>query len=324
MQNGPHPRTNTDNGPVMQRKDIRMLSLLDNVQEVNGVPPKPLGSPTEISRMKVWLEERVAKSKKSPLVEIVTLTPVLAQLLLERNPINRPISKLGRSEIRQDIANGRYVFNGESIIVSDAGTLNDGQHRCMTVLDTGIPIQTVIVFGPKEETRFTVDSGRSKSVSNFLSMKGRKYTHILGAVAGFTLQWKQFGLLGTGGGQRPTKQAILDAADRFKGIDASVELAASGLKTVGNTAVLAFAHYAIWKGSSRENADFFLKKLIDGDGLRKGDPILYCRNRLAGMGTGVNANTRAELLLKCWNAHRLGHGIDHFKLNGGKLPKVER
>lgn len=301
-----------------------MLSLLDNAAEVNAVPPKPLGSPTEISRMKAWLDERITKSKKSPLVEIVTLTPVLASLLLERNPLNRPISKSGRSEIRQDIANGRHVFNGESIIVSDAGTLNDGQHRCMTVIDTGVPIQTVIVFGPKEDTRFTVDSGRSKSVSNFLSMKGRKYTHILGAASGYILQWKQLGALYSHGQARPTKQAILDAADRFKGLDASVEFAATGMKTVRNMAVLSFCHYAFWKASTRENADYFIGKLIDGDGLKKGDPALYCRNRLIGMGRGVDAGTRAELVFKCWNAHRAGHGIDHFKLSGGKLPKLER
>lgn len=299
-----------------------MLNVLNEKQIDEAV--KSVGSPAEVGRMTIWLEEHVAKGKKSPHAEVVTLTPVLASLLLERNPVNRPISKTNNNEIRQDMANGRYVFNGESIIISDTGTLNDGQHRCLNVLETGVPIQTVIVFGPKEETRFTVDTGRSKTVANFLSMKGRKYTHVLGPASGYILQWKQLGWIPYDGSARPSKQAILQAADTIKGIDASVEFTSDCMKTVRSHAVLAFCHHAFWKASSREDADYFMTKLIHGDGLKKGDPILYCRNRLIGMGRNTRAGNRVELVFKCWNAHRNNHGIDHFKLSGGKLPKLER
>jgi hypothetical protein len=300
-----------------------MLNVLTEKQ-IEETVAKPIGSPTEVSRMKLWLEERIAKGKKSPIAEVVTLTPVLASLLLERNPANRPISRAGKSEIRQDIANGRYVFNGESIIVSDTGVLNDGQHRCINVLETGVAIQTVIVFGPKEETRFTVDTGKSKTLSNFLAMKGRKYTHILGPAVSYILQWKQHGYIPDNAEMTPSKQARLEAADAIKGIDASVVFTADAMKTVRSHAVLAFCHHVFSKASSRENADYFMMKLMEGDGLKKGDPILYCRNRLLGMGRGIRAGTRAELVFKCWNAWRSGHGIDHFKMTGGKLPKVER
>ena len=301
-----------------------MLNLLSEKQ-VEETISKPVGSPTEVARMKAWLDEKIKAGRKSPVAEIVTLTPVLASLLLERNPVNRPISKTGKSEIRQDIASGRYVFNGESIIVSDTGVLNDGQHRCLNVLETGISIQTVIVFGPKEETRFTVDTGKSKTVSNFLAMKGRKYTHVLGAAVGMVLQVKERGYIATGNEYaRPSKQAVLAAADQLRGIDTSVEFTSVAMKSVRSHAVLAFCHYMFWKASTRENADHFMTKLMEGDGLKKGDPILYCRNRLLGMGRGIYAGTRAELVFKCWNAYRSGHGIDHFKMTGGKLPKLER
>lgn len=301
-----------------------MLNVLTEKQVEDSIS-RPVGNSTEVSRMKVWLEERIARGKKNPIAEVVTLTPVLASLLLERNSANRPISKTGKNEIKQDIANGRFVFNGESIIVSDTGILNDGQHRCINVLEAGIAIQTVIVFGPKEETRYSVDSGKSKTVSNYLAMKGRKYTHILGAAVSFVIQWKSRGYLNHGNEYtRPSKQAILEGADHLRGIDASVEFTSAAMKSVGSHAVLAFCHYAFWKASSRENADHFMTKLMEGDGLKKGDPILYCRNRLLGMGRGVHAGARAELVFKCWNAWRSGHTIDHFKMSGGKLPKLER
>ena len=53
----------------------------------------------------------------------------------------------------------------------------------------------------------------------------------------------------------------------------SVTMAPSNA-TIGSHAVLAFCHYVFWKASSRENADHFMTKLIEGDGLKKGDPIL--------------------------------------------------
>lgn len=302
-----------------------MLNVLNEKQVEDSISSKSGGSAAEFARMRAWFQERIARGKKEPFAEVITLTPVLATIMQEKNPSNRPISKTGKGELKQDVAGGRYVFNGESIIVSDTGILNDGQHRCLTVIETGVSIQTVIVFGPKEETRFTVDTGKSKTVSNFLAMKGRKYTHALGASVGYILEWKANGRLTSGNEYlRPSKQAKLTAADQFKGIDASVELTSLAMKSVGSHAVLAFCHYAFWKTSSRENADHFMTKLMEGDGLKKGDPILYCRNRLLGMGRGIDASVRAELVFKCWNAWRVGHKIDHFKMGGGKLPKVER
>lgn len=279
----------------------------------------------ERDRHIAWLHERIIKSRKEPVAEVVTLVPGLAELLLERNPVNRPIAKKNAADLAADIANGRFEFNGESIVVSNTGVLLDGQHRCGQVIATGVPIQTVIVFGPKESARFTIDIGKTKTVGNFLAMKGRAYSNVLAGVASFHLQYRTLGKLGETGHERmPTKAEVLAIADEVKGIDQSVEFTVPAMKTVRNHAVLAFCHSVFWKKATREAADEFILRLIEGDGLRKGDPILYCRNRLIATGRGSLANARAELIFKCWNASRLGHGITHFKLTGGKLPKVER
>lgn len=282
----------------------------------------------ERERMVEWLEQRIAASKKKPSAEVVTLTPVLAQLLLEEghNPVNRPFSQRNSADIGADIANGRFEFNGESIVISNTGILLDGQHRCAQVVATGRSIETVMVFGPKEAARFTIDIGKSKTVSNFLAMKGRHYTGVLGAAVNYHLQWRKNGALLYGGGKNyPTKSEILAAADELRGMDTSVEFTAPTMKSpVRSHAVLAFCHFVFWKKSGREAADHFILRLIEGDGLKRTDPILYCRNRLVKCGRSEPAGERAELIFKCWNAHRLGHSIDHVKLTGGALPKVER
>lgn len=301
-----------------------MLNTLSTEQVVEGSEPQLTRAQAEDRRRTLeWLEGKIREGKKSPIAEFITLTQTLAKLLLERNPVNRPISKNGTQELTQDVANNRFVLNGEPIIVSDTGKVNDGQHRCLAVAQTGIPIRTLIVFGPKEDTRFTVDTGRSKTVSNFLAMKGRKYTHVLGAAVGYYLQWRKHNAIRHDGAIRPSKQEVLAAADELRGIDASVEFTVPSMKTTRAHAVVAFCHYAFTKKAGRVEADAFIGRLIDGDSLKKGDPILYCRNRLIGMGRGPYANVRAELIFKCWNAWRLGARIDHCKLSG-VLPKLER
>lgn len=297
-----------------------MLNLIDTTKDDNATKFK---ADTKVQeRLRVWLEERIAAGKKKPTAEVVTLVPALAALLLDRNPVNRPISKTNASELRQDVASARFLFNGESIVISDTGVLLDGQHRCLTVVETGIAIETAIVFGPKEAARFTIDTGKAKTVANFLTMKGRLYTSILGPAAGYVLQWRERGYIAHN--EKPSKQQVIAAVDELKGIDDSVAFTSPAMKSVRSHAVLAFCHYAFWKKTSREVADTFMLKLMEGDSLRRGDPILYCRNKLIGMGRLVPAQTRAELIFKCFNAYREGHTISAFRPTGGKLPKIER
>lgn len=303
-----------------------MLSTMSTQQmeETTTAPVLTKAQTEERRRLNEWLDERILASKKEPSAEVVNLVPGLAQLLLEHNSVNRPLAVQNCRDLGSDIAGGRFEFNGESIVVSRTGVLLDGQHRCQQVVATGKPIKTVIVFGPKDEARFTIDIGKPKSVSNFLVMKGKHYSHVLAAVANFSLQWRNNGYISHGSAaSRPTKAEILAAAEETRGLDTSIEFTAPCMKTVRAHAVLAFCHHVFWKKAGREAADHFILRLIEGDGLKKGDPILYCRNRLLGMGREAFANARVELVFKCWNAHRRGHGIDHLKLGAASLPKVE-
>lgn len=277
----------------------------------------------EQRRMTAWLEERVTAAKKKPSAEVVTLTPVLAKLLLERNPINRPIGRYNMENLKADVAAKRWEFNGASITIAKTGVLIDGQHRCETVITTGIPIETVIVFGPDEEARYTIDIGKPKTAPNFLSMKGWTDTNNLAATIGLVLQYRATGDI-QHGYTRPTKTEILAAAESIKGLQVSVDLVRGATKRkLGSRSVVAFCHHLFKGKAGAEASDEFITKLIDGDGLRKGDPIYYCRDRLQSMERGVNAENRIEVIFKCWNAWRKGEHITKILLTG-RLPRVER
>jgi len=277
--------------------------------------------PVEAKRMREWLDEKIAAGKKKPFAEVATLTPVLALLLSERNPLNRPLSKRNLVDLKRDLATNNFVFNGQGIIVTDTGIVGDGQHRIWGVIETGIAIETVMVFGVPEENRTTIDTGKSKTVSNLLYMKGKAYTGVLGSVANYVLQWKKSGVISYT--QNPTKREVLHAADTYKGLDKSIEATQAATKTpIKSHAVLAACHWMFWKRTDRETADDFMLRLIEGSNLRQKDPILLCRNRLMAMDRGVHAGTRVELVVRAWNHWRRAEKIDRIRVTG-ELPELE-
>lgn len=301
-----------------------MLNTLSN-EEMQAETTPTKAQTEERRRMKAWLDERIAASKKRPSAEVVTLTPALAGLLVEesRNPVNRPFGRYNLETLKADVANKRWEFNGESIVISKTGLLLDGQHRCATVIATGIPIETVIVFGPRDEARYTIDIGKPKTAANFLHMKGRTDTTNMASMVSMLLQYRKAGNLNHGY-VRPTKTEIVEAVESLPGLQHSVNIVQGATKRrLGSRSVLAFCHYVFARRSNRETADEFVTRLIDGDGLRRGNPIYYCRDRLIGMDRGARSDSRVELIFKCWNAWRQGQSITHCKLTGN-LPKLER
>jgi len=297
-----------------------MLNVLTEKQ-IEETLPKPVGSPAEIKRMEAWLDERVAKGKKTPFSEVVTLTPVLASLLLGRNTNNRNIMRMNGEAIRNDILAGRWMFNGESIVISDTGILLDGQHRCDAVTQTGMSIPVSLVFGAEEEARFTIDIGSPKSAANFLHMKGYKDCNNMAAAIALVIQYQKSGDIPKGY-SRPTKTEIVQSVGELKGIQASIDFV-SGARILGSRSTLAFCHYIFKKRSGAVVADDFMGRLIDGSGLRKGDPIYHCRERLIAMKGNSYVGDRARVIFRTWNHWRQGDTITKV-IAPSKLPKLER
>ncbi len=290
------------------------------------LPPLNKAQELETERMKKWLAERI--NANEPLVEVVTLTPVLARLLLLRNRDNRPISEVNLERIKRDIRAGHFTFNGEAIIISQSGELNDGQHRVRAVAETGKSIQTVVVFGPMRETRMTLDQGTVRTVGHYLGMKGFTDPNSLASAAGFFWQLQTLNRISSTGHDKPTKTETMLVLEHYPDIGDSVQFVSrKGATAIASRSVLAFLHYALRQAGGESDANDFINRLIDGNSLDARNPILYARNRLINMkakGAGKPGD-KAELVIRAWNMWVRGEEqADRIPILGGKFPKIER
>lgn len=94
---------------------------------------------------------------------IETITPEVAQTYLTSNTGNRPIHKRALAQYVDDIINRRWQTNGASIIFDINGTLVDGQHRLMAVVEANTPIDAVVVRGVPVGSFETIDIGKART-----------------------------------------------------------------------------------------------------------------------------------------------------------------
>lgn len=280
---------------------------------------------SEDHRAAMWLDEEVKKARKSPTSQLVELTPGLARVLLDRNPKNRKISEMIVENYARDMEHGKWRFNGETIIVADDGTLNDGQHRCAAVVMANTAITTALVIGVHRDSRTTLDQGRTRTIADYLSMDGYINTMQLGTAAGFIWQHRERGYLANGGSGKPTKSEVMEFIDANPSIVQSVgRVQVKGAPAYGGPSMLAFCHWTFWQTANREAADDFLSRLIEGAGLLSRDPVLYLRNRLVNERGRLRPNDKAELIFRAWNASRRGETPKNLPILGGVLPVVEK
>lgn len=273
-----------------------------------------------------WLASLVkeAREKGKPVSRIVDLTPALATVLLNHNDGNRKVSRATVDTYAHDINIGAWEMNGEPIIVSDGGELNDGQHRCVAVLESGKTIPVVLVAGVDRTTRLTLNRGKTRSVGDYLSMEGHVNAIVLGAVAGHLWSFRSRGTLATGSNHRATKSEILDTVSQNPGLDRSVAFVqVKGVHAAGGPTILAFCHFVFSAAATRAAADNFIFSLMDGAGLQAGDPRLYVRNRLINERGRFKAHEKAELIFRAWNAWRRSERVTFFRITGDVLPVLE-
>lgn len=259
-----------------------------------------------------WFTDKIERSRNGVFSEVVTLTPDLARLLLVGNKHNRVINNNHVQRIAEDIKAGKWYLNGEAIIVSPEGFLCTGQHRCHAVILSDTPVQTVMTFGVAYDTRFSNDQGLNKTVANYLSMRGEPVLNasICASAARILLIRR----LGMDSGAHITKTRIQAEYDaNKKAIDNAASFFASRKvgRIFGGPSMMTAALVLLRRIGPA--ADDFMARLVDGNDLSAGDPILIARDRFI-KDTRMRQGERMMLIEKAFDAWCEGRKITQFQV----------
>lgn len=264
-----------------------------------------------------WFNECVERSKSGVFSEVVTVTPGLASAILQRNENNRNVRKVKAAHYANDMARGRWTFNGEPIIIADTGDLNDGQHRLYGVIDANTPLPFLFVFGLPRESRLTVDQGGARTAGDYLAMGSMKNASTVAGVARLIMAYEAEDGRNLNRAHDYTNAQIVERVNRDDDLHPAAEYAQSVAKYAKGLLIpsLSGAAFYILSEINAEQAREYLNKVIVGENIKRGDPAFAVRNALTNLERSSKSD-RLEMVFRGWNAMRQGRKLTLAKSLG--------
>jgi hypothetical protein len=257
----------------------------------------------------------------TPTVEIIDVTPELAERWLAKNPNNRNIRKAVIDGYARDMTTGDWVLNGETLKFDTHGRLIDGQHRLSAVIAANTPVPMIVVRGVDNSVMDTVDAGAKRTYADALKLQGEENTTTLAAVARRAVMWSKGARTNTGA-VRPTPRemnAFIASQPQIRtSADLAVRLAAKSLLPAS---VMGLCHW-LFAAFDADEAEWFLSRVSDGDGLAADSPVAVLRARIVKLRMGggrVNETDALALVIYAWNAYRAGEPRTKLQMPKGGL-----
>jgi hypothetical protein len=253
---------------------------------------------------------------------ILTITPSMAKILLERNPINRSVKPANVAFLTKEIREGRWTLNGESITFSKNGNLINGQHRLKAIIAAEKPIRVKVTYGIDESAISTIDTGNKRIIKDVFDMAGIHNSTLLSGSIKLINQFINGSYGDIGGASRVlSNQEALDYYyENEDELEISVSMANTLYKKSGHlisTNIILTLHYLFARKSKVQAKEFF-DKLCTGIGLVEQSPITVLRNKLVrnNMDTKnkMSQKEKVELIIFAWNKFRNGETCKTLKI----------
>lgn len=286
-----------------------VADLLDS-QKSPTTAPRRLRPVDDLEK---WLE----RGRSEVFSVVADVSPRLAARLLERNDANRTITQKHLNSLVHKIRVGDFALNGETIIISRDGLLNDGQHRLAAVVEADRTVPMILVFGVERETRTTVDQGKARLMGHVFAMNGIRSSNSLALAA--IVRWCLNFLAGNTASNNAdfSEREYLDFAsehtDELEEAGVQSRLLAKAYRT--SPAALGMAIFfcnRIDKGACSE----LVQKMITGIGIAADDPAAALRRRYQDHVAGNSRLTyieQAAFFIKAFNATAAGRPMHVVK-----------
>jgi hypothetical protein len=251
------------------------------------------------------------------------VTPALAGTFLElERKHQRPSNDQTVEAYVRDIDEDKWLETGEGIKFDNASVMQDGGHRCRAIQKAGRPIRTLVIFGLDPRAELNIDSGRSRTMANFLGMLGESNAQNLQSVVMRLVAWRKGYYVRPAKFEKRSRQEVLAYLKDNPEIREQMSHGAKLAKLVpGLSASAATLAEVIIRRTGRDaDADLFFEQLATGGNMVPGHPVVELRTRLA---EGARRRGRARfmwtleeqlaLIFSTWN-RRDEEMVDQLKI----------
>jgi hypothetical protein len=275
-------------------------------------------------------------------VKYTKITPEIAGLLLRKNvENNRTLMPSVVSKYAQLMKVGQWDANtGDTIKISDDGFVLDGQHRLYAVVKSGVTIYSFVAYGLSKDSFRNIDIGKSRKTADALHFSGIPTSKVVAAAVQLYYSLKngtQLSVMRTpsapgrehaGGGNifcgSATSVGRLSSLDIEKIYFAKREKWQKYVSTylrkcrVIDTSSNIAGMWAYLADINEDDADEFFARLVEGDSLSTGSPILALRERLLAAKTTkagyLSSSERRAVYVSAWNAYRRGKAQNSIRI----------
>lgn len=204
------------------------------------------------------------------------VTVEMAETILKNNLSNRRARTTMVEFLAQEIESGRFLYNGEAVLISKTNKLLDGQHRLMAIVSCGIPTYLNIERDIDDAVMHTIDTGSARTAGDVFDINGIPNANWM--AASIRLIMNQFdtkskvattGRNSNGGGIKISSGQILEFYNDNKEIlilmaEFVNTLYSSGVKIFTKANTLAYL-YLFSNGKPDDVARSFMRELFTGN-----------------------------------------------------------
>lgn len=244
-------------------------------------------------------------------IEQTTITPALASKLLERNTHNRLLSPRRVNALAQCLQEGQWYADASPYRLTDDGQLLDGQHRLAAIVQAGVAVEGIVITGVDERAQIVMDSGRSRTLTDYLRMQGEPNVSNAAAATRLLRNYRTGALAkGTWRDMYDSIPALWEfykqnAEDIKEGVAAARDLR-THLSIIGSVA--AVLHIILDEIDSADRREFWLqlcKRSIPVPSVLLLIRMMDNRDRRIASGS-LEQRFQLALAIKTWNRFRAG------------------
>ncbi len=250
----------------------------------------------------------MTKTTRASTIEttIATITPSRAREWLAMNIGNRHPARTSVDCYAEDMAKGRWELNGDAIKFNGDGTLLDGQQRLMACVQARKSFKSVVVRNLRSKAQETMDTGRRRSLSDVLAMRGVPHATFVSGMVTTLIRIKTKEAHGT----RISTRHGLEITDRHKdGLVEVARLAGASPHIMGPRPCSVAAIYYIgdYLMGDEAYALAFMQAFKTGESTYVHDAAIALRERLIRLrqqGAHIHIRTQLWAIVAAYNAFR--------------------